>query len=47
VVELPAVDVVKDDDTTMDTAMDVQDGRASFKWSTPTGVHRLPLELPD
>jgi hypothetical protein len=46
VVELPAVDDVKDDDTTMDAAVDVQDGRTSLKWSTPMGTHRLPLELP-
>jgi hypothetical protein len=46
VVELPVVDDVKDDDMAMDTAVDVQDGRTSLKWSTPTGAHRLPLELP-
>jgi hypothetical protein len=47
VVELPAVDNVKDDDIAMDAAVDVQDGRTSLKWLMPTGAHRLPLELPD
>ncbi|XP_066309028.1 IQ domain-containing protein IQM1-like [Miscanthus floridulus] len=45
-VELPTVDIVKEEDTATDTAADVQEPpkmmmasrRPSFKWSTPTGA---------
>jgi hypothetical protein len=44
VVELPAVDDVKDDDTTMDAAVDVQDGRTSFSGGSKIGILRVVVD---